>query len=231
MSARAFSNVIAEVAFVGRSGGAIKTLSGFKKGHHTLPDAANAATSAFLGKICEAEIAGEAEALFQAIRAELKYKRRDLSLARSIGGATLQAKDFEVEIQYSLDETAPDKFVVTTTLTRLHDVELARSEAFDQVFAGKFSEISFAFKKGARVEAVIDALESLESESGLAVDYPSDYRECIVHVAGVDADVRCTSGSLNLVFPRAGSPAELIDGFAAVHEAFQINKVLSGLIG
>jgi hypothetical protein len=231
MPARAFSNVIADVAFIGRTGGALKTLSGFKKGHHTLPDAANAATSAFLGKICEMEIVIEAEAFFQAIRRGLNYKRRDLSLARSPGGATLHTKDFEVEIQYSLDDTTPENFVVTTTLTALQDEELARTEAFEGIFGGRFSEISFAFKKGAKVEAIIDVLESLGSESNLAVDYPSDYRECVVHVAGVDADVHCTSGSLNLVFPRAGSPAELIDGFAAVHEAFQVNKVLSGLIG
>lgn len=230
MSARSFSSVIADVAFIGRSGGAIKTLSGFKKGHHTLPDAANAATSAFLGKICEAELAGEAEELFQAIRRGLNYKRRDLSLARCGASATLQAKDFEVEIRYALDERAPENFEVTTTLSRLDDVELARTEPFTQVFAGRFSEISFGFTKGARVETVIDALESLDADSGLTVDYPSDYRECVIHVAGVDAEVRCTSAALSLVFPRAGSPAELIDGFAAVRDAFQISKVLAGLI-
>lgn len=231
MSARSFSSIIADVAFIGRSGGAIKSLSGFKKGHHTLPDAANAATSAFLGKVCETELSTEAETLFQAIRHALSYKRRELSLSRSPSLATLHAKNFELEIQYFLQEKAPENFTVTTTLTRLGDVELARNAAFDQVFARKFSEISFAFKKGARVEAIIDALESLESDSGLAVDYPSDYQECVVRVPGIDADVRCTNGSLSLVFPRAGSPAELIDGFAAVREAFQINKVLAGLIG
>lgn len=230
MSARSFSSVIADVAFIGRSGGAIKTLSGFKKGHHTLPDVANAATSAFLAKICEAELAAEAEALFQAIRRALDYKRRDLSLTRSAGLATLHAKDFEFEIAYALDDRSPENFEVTTTLTRLDDLELARTDSFDQVFAGKFSEIAFAFGKGARVEAVIDALESLESTDGLTVDYPSDYRECVIHVANVDAEVRCTSMALSLVFPRPSSPAELIDGFAAVRDAFQISKVLAGLI-
>lgn len=230
MSARSFSSVIADVAFIGRGGGAIKTLSGFKKGHHTLPDAANAATAAFLGKVCETELADEAEVLFRAIRHALNYKRRDLSLTRSPSLATLQAKDFELEIRYALDERSPENFEVTTTLTRLDDVELARTPSFDQVFAGKFSEISFTFGKGARVEAVIDALESLESTNGLSVDYPSDYRECVIHVANVDAEVRCTGAALSLIFPRSSSPAELIDGFAAVREAFQISKVLAGLI-
>ena len=47
---------------------------------------------------------------------------------------------------------------------------------------------------------------------------------------GVDAEVRCDAVSLNLVFARSGSPAELIDAFLAVRDAFQISKVLSGLL-
>ena len=56
------SSVVADVQFVGRSGGAVKALSGFKKGHHTVPDAANATTNAFLGKISGDELAQQAEA-------------------------------------------------------------------------------------------------------------------------------------------------------------------------
>ncbi|HUR56437.1 MAG TPA: hypothetical protein VM029_01920, partial [Opitutaceae bacterium] len=66
--------VIASIAFVGRASGQVKTLAGFKKGHHSVPDAANAVTNAFLGKICEPELSDEAERLFQAIRTGLEYK-------------------------------------------------------------------------------------------------------------------------------------------------------------
>ena len=89
--------------------------------------------------------------------------------------------------------------------------------------------ISFALRKGARVEAVVDAIES-SSETGLAVTYPSDCRDCEISVVGVDAVVRCTAASLEVVFPRGGAPADLIEGFAAIREAFAISKVLSGLI-
>ena len=43
------SKIIADLRFIGRSGGVVKSLSGFRKKHHTLPDAANAVTNAFLG--------------------------------------------------------------------------------------------------------------------------------------------------------------------------------------
>lgn len=225
------SRVIAAIAFVGRSGGAVKALAGFKKGRHTLPDAANATTNAFLGKICEPELADEAEKLFQAVRAALDYKRKDLTLSVASPLAVLTAKDFVVEIAYALEERDPGRYDVTTTLRELRDGDVARREEFARVFAGRFSEIAFALNKGARVEAVIDAIEALDGEGGMSVRYPSDYRDCTIAVSGVDAEVRCTGGSLEVVFPRGGAPAELIDAFAAVREAFQISKALRGLIG
>ena len=42
----------------------VKTLGGFKKGHHTVPDAVNATTNAFLGKLCAGELAADGETLF-----------------------------------------------------------------------------------------------------------------------------------------------------------------------
>jgi hypothetical protein len=224
------SRVIASIAFVGRSGGQVKALGGFKKGHHSLPDAANATTNAFLGKICESELSAEAEKLFQEIRTGLAYKRKDLVLSVSTPLAVLTGRDFVVEIFFQLEETDPTRYTTTTTLRELSDLDLARREEFSRIFQGKFTEIAFALQRSARVEAVIDAIEALDGEGGLTVDYPSDYRDCTIRVSGVDAEVRCTGATLDVVFPRGAAPAELIDAFAAVRDAFQISKALRGLI-
>ncbi len=225
------SHVVSAIAFVGRSEGAVKTLSGFRKPQHSVPDSANAATQAFLAKICTAELAEQAEGLFQEIRTGLAYKRKDISLNVTSPVATLAAKDFSLEITYGLDATDPARYLVTTTLRELCDVPLARSDAFTRIFARRFSEIEFMLTRGARVEAVIDAIEALDKDLGLEVVYPSDYRHCLIRVTGVDAEVKCDPMSLSMIFPRGGSPAELIVGFMAVREAFQISKVLGGLIG
>ncbi len=224
------SSIIAAINFTGRGGGLVKTLAGFKKGHHTVPDAANAVTNAFLGKIAERELAAQAEKLFQDVRAGLGYKRKDVTLSVAGAIAVLTAKDFTVEIFYALEETAPGRYLVTTTLSNLKNGDLARTQEFAAIFSGKFTEISFALKKGARVEAIIDVIEALDGEGGLAVSYPSDCRECVIEVEGVDASVRCSDGTLEMMFPRAGAPHELIAGFAAVRGAFQVNRVLAGLL-
>ena len=225
------SRVVASIAFVGRSGGTVKTLAGFKKGHHTLPDAANAVTNAFLGKICETELASEAERLFQEARSGLGYKRKDIVLSVTTPSAVLTAKDFTVELTYALDEADATRYTVLTTMQELRDLDVARGEAFSRIFAGRFTEISFGLKKGVRVEAVIDAIEALDGEGGIGVVYPSDSRDCAIRVEGVDAEVRCTGATMEVVFRRGAAPAELIDAFVAVRDAFQISKVLSGLIG
>lgn len=225
------SSVVAEIAFIQRSGGAVKSLSGFKKSHHTIPDTANGATNAFLGKICADELGADAEALFQAVRTGLGYKRKDIALSVASPAAVLTAKDFVVEFIYALEEAEPSRYAVTTTLRALRNLDLARTQEFSEIFAGRFTEISFALKKGAQVEAVVDAIESTGEEAGLAVTYPSDCRDCEISVEGVEAIVRCTASSLEIIFPRGGSPRDLIEGFAAVREAFAMSKALSGLIG
>lgn len=225
------SSIIADIGFIGRSGGAVKALGGFKKGHHTVPDAANAVTNGFLGKICERELAAQAEKLFQDVRTRLEYKRKDVTLNITGASAVLSAKDFTVEIFYALEEAAPGRYTVTTTLRDLKHGDLAQREEFAAIFAGKFTEISFTLKKGARVEAIIDVIEALDGEGGLAVSYPSDCHECVIRVEGVDAAVRCSGGTLEMVFPRAGAPHELMAGFAAVRGAFAVNRVLAGMLG
>lgn len=209
----------------------MKALGGFKKGHHTLPDAANATTNAFLGKVCEGELAAQAEKLFQAVRTGFSYKRKEISLNVASPGSVLMAKDFVLEISYALEEAAPARYVVTTTLHSLKNAEFARTEEFSLIFAAMFTELSFALKKGASVEAMIDAIETLDGEGGLQVSYPSDYRECVIRVEGVDAQVRCSGASLEIVFPRAGSPWELMEGFALVRGAFSVSRELGGMIG
>jgi len=225
------SSIVADICFTGRTGGAVKALDGFRKGHHRVPDAANATTNAFLARLCAGELAGEAETLFQELRLGLGYKRREIALSIAGPSALLTARDFTVEITYALEPDAPERYGVVTTLRGLRSRELAAGEAFGRIFARRFGEISFALKKGARVEAMIDAIENLDGADGLTVEYPSDCRECTIAVAGVDARVRCTGAAIEMVFPRPGAPAELIDAFAAVRGAFAICKPLAGVIG
>lgn len=221
------------IRLAGHTSGAVKTLRGFRKGQHTVPDAVNASTLAFLGRLCAEELAEAAEALFQKARASCNYKRKDLELTSGSPTAQLNAKDFTLEIVYSFDGDNAGAWRCDWVLSGFSEMEFLRSQACEELFADRFRELIFSLEgRGAQVEAVIDAVEALDDES-LRVDYPSDYSHCLLKVPGVEAEVRFDGAELAMVFSRAGSPAELLDGFLAVKEAFALTKArtLSGLLG
>lgn len=230
--ASASNPFVSRISLVGRSSGAVKNLAGFKKQHHTVPDAVNAATSAFLGKLCASELTEEAEALFQRAKAAFGYKRTELALEVTSPAAVLTARDFTLELAYALEKADPAAYEVTRTLHSLRDGELVQQSEFNTLFAGMFTGIVFGLAKGVKVEAVIDAVEARGGEGGLTVNYPSDCRDCTLLVEGVSAEVVCDGATLEMRFPRAGAPAELVDAFVAVRSAFALtkNRVLAGLL-
>lgn len=222
------------MSLVGRQDGAVKALSGFKKAHHTVPDAVNAATTAFFARLCADEVAAEGEKFFQRAKAALNYKRAQIALEVASPTATLVARDFTLELVYALEAADPARYQVTSTLHSLRNAEVVELPEFDAIFAGQFDAVMFEFKKGVRVEAVIDAVENLEdaAEPGLRVDYPSDYRSCTLTVAGVEAEVICDGVSLEMRFARKGSPRELVAAFAEMKRVFSLakHKALAGLL-
>lgn len=223
---------ISRISLAGRRQGAVKSLGGFRKQHHTVPDAVNAATSAFLGKLCAAELAAEAEQFYQRAKQAFGYKRAELLLEVTSPVAVLTAKDFTLELAYALERENPSGYDLTRTLHSLRDSALVDRPEFDKLFTASFTSVVFDLAKGAKVEAVIDAVEARAGAGGLTVTYPSDCRHCVLAVVGVDAEVICDGATLEMRFPRAGSPRELVAAFAAVRSAFVLtkNSVLAGLL-
>lgn len=227
------SSFLPRLSFAGRSTGLVKNLGGFRKQHHTVPDALNAATCAFLAKLCAPELATEGEAFFQRIRAALGYKRADLALDVAPPQAVLTARDFTFTLHYALADCNPAEFILTRTLLELRTPEVLARPEFDALFAAQFTGLVFDLGRGVRVEAVIDAVEALERGAALAVTYPSDCAHCVLTVEGVAAQVWCDGATLEMQFPRRGSPRELLREFEAVRSAFALtkNRVLAGMLG
>ncbi|MBE2212767.1 MAG: hypothetical protein IAE82_02775 [Opitutaceae bacterium] len=209
---------------VGVSGGVVKRLRGFHKGRHTVPDAVNPATEAFFARIAADDIAEEAESWFQRVRTACGYRRSELRLETGTAGALLLARDFSLEIAWALDPADPSTYGVARTLRDVRDAAFVQGEACESVFAGTFSRLVFTLSRGVSVEAVIDAVEALPEPARLTVAYPADCSMCTVQVPGVEAVVRCTGATLELEFPRAGSPRELIEAFGAVRTAFRFSE-------
>lgn len=217
--------------FVGRTGGLVRTLRGFKKGQHSVPDAINATTTGFLARLCAEELAEEAEEAFRCARAACAYKRKDLSLTVGSPSAVLTARDFTLEIAYAFEDGDPSAYRRQWTLSGFTELDFLRGDACEALFGGRFQELVFTLTRGAPVEAVIDAVEGLE-RTALRVDYPSDCAHCLLTVEGVDARVRFDGGELAMEFERSAGPRALLEAFLAVRAAFALadSGVLAGLM-
>ncbi len=223
---------VSRISLTGGSGGRVRTLKGFKKAIHTEPDAVTAATSAFLARLCAAELVAEGETLFARTRTALGYKRKEVALEVASPAAVLTAKDFTLELAYALEPGDPAAYIVTRTLHSLRGGDLVQTAEFDALFAGMFSTVVLTLTKGVRVDAVIDAVEGLDDAAGLTVDYPSDCQHCVLSVEGVAAQVVCDGATVEMRFPHPGTPRELIEAFAAVRHAFALTQArgLAGLV-
>lgn len=224
---------LSALSLTGTSGGGlVKRLRGFRKDRHTLPDGVTPATEAFFARLCAEELAEEAEGWFQRARAAWTYKRADLRVELGSAQALLLARDFSLELVWALDPADTARYTTTRTLRDVRDLAFVTSAVCDSVFHAAFSSITFTLARGVSVEAVIDAVESLGDDAAMRVTYPSDCHECTVTVDGVEASVRCTGATLEMQFPRPGSPRELIEAFGAVRAAFRFtqNGALEALI-
>ena len=149
---------------------------------------------------------------------------RVLSLLLDGACAVIKSVHFELEILWALDSGDPSSYTITRTVRDLKDPSELLGASGDRVFAGTFTHIIFTLVRGVRVEDVIDAIEGLPDAGAMSVSYPSDCSECCISVEGVDASVRCTGLTLELVFGRAGSPRELFEAFEAVRAAFRFTN-------
>lgn len=221
------AKTLSGISLVGHSEGLVKSLGGFRKDRHSVPDAVNAATQAFVARLGEGEIREESEKIFQAARAALGYKRTEISLSLGNGQALLTAKDFVWELAISLHDADSERYRLVRTLHSLRSSGVIGRPEFDSLWVGAFSTLVFTLRKGVAVEAVIDAVENLDQvgEERLSVNYPSHCRDCVITVAGVDAQVRCTGATLEVEFSHGATPRELIEKFAAVREAFLLTRM------
>jgi hypothetical protein len=226
------AKILQSFRFSGTTTGVFKSLRNFKKSHHTVPDAVNAATSAFLAKLAHDELAEEGENYFQKARATLNYKRKDIALDVTAGAAVLTAKDFVFEIHYALREADPSEYEITRSLHSVRSADFLFTTDCDALFSRVFREVVFTLAKGASVESVIDAIEGLK-DTPLEVAYPSDYRSCTLSLPEVSAQVRFDGGELAMIFDAPAPPSPLWTQFLELRDVFALTKnpAITALVG
>lgn len=205
------------LAIVGRTRGEVRRLAGFDKKRHSVPDRVCGATQGFLEKLCELELGEQAEELFQAVRDQFGYKRREITLNVGSGFARLETKDFALELRYELDEEDAADYVLETSVGEVASRELLESGPFNGSIGNRFDRLRCTLAGQVSVESVIDAVEA--DETGLVrVEYPSDCSSCTVRIEGMPGEVYIDGAVLEVRYGKLTSAAALMGAFESVGE-------------
>ncbi len=201
------------VLFRSETQGRVKDLTGFRKGFQT-PDNASASSRKFIAKLATADVKIDLDAVFEAIREHLGYKRKEVDVsAEGDGTGMIRTPDFEYTVRAELDPTDSARVAWCREVTRFINPGFIRSPGFETVFGKSFDQLVFEFATPIDVEALVDRLED-SPPKGVKITVASNGASCDIALTGFTGRVVVDRNSL-IVRGRAGNSAGLLDQFLA----------------
>ncbi len=201
-----------KVFFSGEELGSIKSLSGFRK-HHRLPDAINNATESFVKKISREEVEQYSNDLFKSLKKAFGYKRRDINLDDDYDAISIITRDFTVNIWIEINPNDYSEYILNTEVTEIQNPESIDSSEFNEVFSDTFNSLTFQFDKTFNIEQLIDAIEQIDDEDTISVDYPGDLSSCTISISGIENNIHITPHHFSIKSDYCVEPKELIGSF------------------
>lgn len=199
------------VVFRAESPGRVKELAGFHKSH-SVPDRANDWARKYVNRIAQPDIKADLDNVFDAVREQFGYKRKDLDVSAERDGlGFVRTPDFEYTVTVAVDPDDPSQVVWRREVGRLRDPEFVRSEGFAAVFGSMFDRLVFEFAVPVNVAAFVDRIEEAPP-AGVKVGVGSDGDTAEVKLAGFAGRVTVTRTAVE-ISGRAGATAGLLDQF------------------
>src|SRR5437588_793552 len=81
---------------------------------------------------------------------------------------------------FEQDRENPGSALITKQIVNISP-SIVGNEAFNEVFARYFDELTFEFNKRVNIEELIDRIEDLDSDE-IDVDYPADCSHCDIDI-------------------------------------------------
>ena len=203
----------------------IRSLSGFKKGSHRVPQWKSSATESFVQDISQKEIEDEVEEVHGRIRAHMNYKRKDMV----VDTGHIVTPDFEFWVECAQDSEDPASAVISHRLTNISP-KIIDDDGFNQVFESSFDDITFEFKTEVDVADLIDQLEELDAKN-VELDYPADCSYCDLTIEGSKLEIRISATGVTIHAPEATAPKKLVQSFISVQKALAGSPVQKAIAG
>jgi len=208
------------ISMLSEESGDVNNLPGFQKGFHKVPTYLGSSPNVFIKEKGSKIIEKEISTLSESLKTKLKYKRNEIRPSTDIGSGSIETPDFDYSIYIEQSKSDPAEFILTRKLENFKNIEVLTTVEFNNVFAHHFDNLVFYLSRRISVIKLIDALEALDADSPIKVDYnPADLTVCQILIEGLNYDVVISSDSLRIVTSYQTSPERLVTAFKETHKA------------
>jgi hypothetical protein len=154
----------------GISGGPIKSLGGFVRSQHSVPDARNDATLRFVRKAGTPDVTEALDQIYRGLKDVMGFKRRQLVSVDDFGSASIKSPDFDVNLSLDQDPADSAKYRLVTEIAAFRRPEVLLEEPFQQLFTNHCDTVVLEFPAAINLDDKIDQLEDREGLDGTLVD-------------------------------------------------------------
>lgn len=208
---------IADTKLIGRTVGHIKSLSGFRKGSHRVPDRHTSSTEAFVLTIGAAEVEELGKELHESLRNEFGYKRRELRYEYEDGIASITAPDFTVSVELKQSEDDPGSYVLEVEVGEIQNAAVVHTEAFVNVFNDHCDTVSISLDEPIDVGERIDQLEN-NPDLAQGLDYDADGGRFTLEIDDPPLTLSVTQDRIEVCLSKGRDLAGLIGSVGKVLE-------------
>ena len=199
------------VAFRGETVARVKDLAGYRKSH-SIPDRANEWARKYVNRIAAEDIKADLDAMFDMVREQFAYKRKDLDVsAERDGTGFIRTPEFEYTVSLIVNPEDPSEVSWRREVGRLSGPEFVRSQSFQAVFGSLFDRLVFEFIEPIDVADFVDRIEDNPPE-GVKLVVASDANAAEIALQGFEGKITLVPSSV-IIHGQTGKTTSLLEQF------------------
>jgi hypothetical protein len=216
------------IVFRGVTRQRLKDLPFISKGQK-LPDNAGPYAQRWLAKLCEPTLKQEIEDLYNAVREELGFKRKELEAGTTEEGyGYIRTPQFDYSVCLALDPDDVSQVIWRREVGHFSESAILRSPSFRKVFGAYLDELTFDFSTPLEVEALVDRIEE-RNPKGVKVRVAGDGSSCEITITGFKGVLKVDRKRIVISSGAGTNPESLLEQFFRFQNQF--NQPLAGLKG
>ncbi len=204
----------------------MKDLPNVQKGQK-LPTDASPYAQKWLSRVAENDLKQDVENLYNGVREELGFKRKELEAGTTEDGyGYIRTPNFDYSLAIQIDPDDVSMVIWRREVGHFTDASVLRSPGFRKVFGSHLDELTFDFLSPLDVEALVDQIED-RNPKGVKVRVAGDGSSCEITIAGFKGMLKVDRKRIIISAGAGANPESLLEQFFRFQNQF--NQPLSAL--